>query len=397
MARVNFAKKLMFQKFLFCIVMAEFLESQGDDCFMRESFEADDLSSEMDISLMGVSDTGEETFEDMQFGKSVVSLPSLLYQDENIFNSFFSIDTWNDLLSEEVKMGLLKLLPNFSPEDDIDEKAKTIEMLFGGENFHFGNPLQKFRQDLLAGEYLVENCKGNQILRKGEKRNYKQKMEEYHYQLLEDLLQSRKRAIEAVSSNPVTTPLSVLKLDRKVVKLGKDMSLKIKKRYLEEIELIKKAVGEDLSSDDEDMLPEKSLKSEVNLLHSSFWTKTEAESGPSAMPGTKGTNSSQTSLLRSKQEDNKNPKVSQKSLSFAASSDGKSGKESVPPQPFDSEICDALTQDTRASFFSLLRDLFNLSEGQLTMPELDAAVGAWQVRRKMILPCILCQVQRNLL
>ena len=41
-----------------------------------------------------------------------------------------------------MKLGLLDLLPTF-PADDIDEKAKTIEMLFAKENILFGNPLAK--------------------------------------------------------------------------------------------------------------------------------------------------------------------------------------------------------------------------------------------------------------
>ena len=69
-------------------------------------------------------------------------LPGALYEEEELFNQFFSIDTWNDLLPEEVKLGLLDLLPTF-PADDIDEKAKTIEMLFAKENILFGNPLAK--------------------------------------------------------------------------------------------------------------------------------------------------------------------------------------------------------------------------------------------------------------
>ena len=71
--------------------------------------------------------------EEILLDKDIVEIPPDLYENSELFSNFFSIDTWNDLLSEDVKLGLLKYLPTFST-DDIDEKAKTIEMLFGGEN-----------------------------------------------------------------------------------------------------------------------------------------------------------------------------------------------------------------------------------------------------------------------
>ena len=38
----------------------------------------------------------------------------------------------------------------------------------------------------------------------------------------------------------------------------------------------------------------------------------------------------------------------------------------------------SLTQDTHSSFFALLRDLFMLKDGLLTMQELDKSLSAWQ-------------------
>merc|ERR1719402_1998696 len=100
----------------------------------------------------------------------VIEVPSDLYTNPAIFHQFFSVDTWNDLLPEEVKLGLVPLLPSF-PEDDIEEKARTIEMLFGGENFHFGNPLTRFRADLLNGEYTPENAEMRDMVVTAQKRN----------------------------------------------------------------------------------------------------------------------------------------------------------------------------------------------------------------------------------
>ena len=102
------------------------------------------LDDSVDDLQLPEEDDGQGQTEEILVGKKTIEIPRDLYTDAAVFNQFFSIDTWNDLLPEEVKMGLLQLLPSF-PHDDIDEKAKTIEMLFGGENFHFGNPVAKVR------------------------------------------------------------------------------------------------------------------------------------------------------------------------------------------------------------------------------------------------------------
>ena len=97
--------------------------------------------------------------EEILLGDSVIEVPPDLYENEDLFHTFFSVDTWNDWLPEDLKLHLLKFLPNF-PENDIDEKARTIEMLFGGDAFLFRNPLQLFRDDLLQGEV---GCSGSDM------------------------------------------------------------------------------------------------------------------------------------------------------------------------------------------------------------------------------------------
>ena len=122
----------------------------------------DDPSVEMDLPFMDQhsniedKEDAEVRMEEVVVGDETIDIPSDLYTDPEIFNQFFSVDTWNDLLPEEVKLGLLKLLPSFH-QDDIDEKAKTIEMLFGGENFHFGNPIALYGS-LLCGSVPNVPC-----------------------------------------------------------------------------------------------------------------------------------------------------------------------------------------------------------------------------------------------
>lgn len=161
-------------------------------------------------------------------------------------------------------------------------------MLFGGANFHFGNPLETFRQDLANGDYLPDNFRMKALLRKAQKRNYDHNMEEYHYQLLQDVLESRKKHLEKISGATVSTPLCVLKLERKVVKLGKDMKGKVRKRYLDELSMIRREVGEDGSSSEDEGYPasppEKVAKNEVNLLLSNVSVNEENEDSSTSKP-----------------------------------------------------------------------------------------------------------------
>jgi len=293
----------------------------------------DDPAVEVDLPYLNTSVdsiVNDVVMEEVRLGSNTVELPSDLYENEELFNQFFSIDTWNDLLPEEVKLGLLNLLPSF-PAEDIDEKAKTIEMLFGKENLHFGNPVAKFRQDLLAGDYFPDNVEMKKIVQNAQKRNYEEWMENYHYALVQDILDSRKSLLEVATGNVVTTP----KIERKRGPRGGNMKQKIRKRYLDEITRIKREVGEEgLSSDDEGYI---SPKIKDPKLETSF----KVEDVP----------------LTSKTE-------------------------SEDVKPFHSEdlkVETPLTQDMQPCFMSLLRDLFMQGLGhQLTMPQLDQALTVWQ-------------------
>ena len=276
----------------------------------------DDPSTEIDIPYMNNSaESSEPSFEEILLGNDIVEIPSDLYENADLFSEFFSIDTWNDLLSEEVKLGLLKYLPSF-PTDDIDEKAKTIEMLFGGENFHFVNPLTKFRQDLLAGDYYPENADMKGMVRTAQRRNFDEWLENYQFEIAQKCLNSRKKHLEAATGNLVTVP----KIEKKRGQKGGNVGMKIRKRYLEEISRIKREIGEEgFSSDDEEYI----------------CPKVEEYQPPPVV----------------KMEEVK-PEV----------------VEAVP-----------LTQDMQPCFFSLLRDIFSGSqERRLRLGQLEAGVKAWQ-------------------
>ena len=105
-------------------------------------------------------------------------------------------------------------MPNF-PKDDLAEKAKTLEMLFGGKNFRFGNPLEQFRRDLVAGCYLPEQQQMRDLVNRARRRDLALLAEERQLRLLQQVLASRKRLLESTVRTQITLPVSVQKMETK--------------------------------------------------------------------------------------------------------------------------------------------------------------------------------------
>jgi nuclear factor related to kappa-B-binding protein len=75
--------------------------------------------------------------ECIKVGKEEIDIPFEIL-NRQVFDEIFSMETWNNLLSEEQRIELLKLLPDKS----------VISALFSKENFHFSNPLDIFFNQL---------------------------------------------------------------------------------------------------------------------------------------------------------------------------------------------------------------------------------------------------------
>ena len=300
----------------------------------------DDPSVEVDLPFMDqhssiedIKEDDEVRMEEVVVGDETIDIPSDLYTNPAIFHQFFSVDTWNDLLPEEVKLRLLKLLPSFD-HDDIDEKAKTIEMLFGAENFHFGNPIDKFRTELLEGDFSLERRAMKSIVREGRERDHCEWLERHRMLLVQELLDSRKLLLEEATGTQVTSP----RIDTRLAGAGGLVRQRVRKRYLDEVTRIKREVGEmGLSSDDEDCEEDRD-----DSLHGQQINKE----------------------LSSAAELTHDPELSQaKGLNHGAS---------LSQGPL-------LTQDLQPCFLALLRELFLASPTQcLSMDQLEQGVSTWQ-------------------
>ena len=270
----------------------------------------------MDI-LKRVEDDSD--VKDLLIDDILVQLPSDLIENRDNYLHFFSIETWSNLVPEDLKHHLLQYLPNFE-NDDSREKEKTISMLFGGENFHFGNPLEKFRDRVRQGAYNPESCEIKELVLKAKKRDYKHRIERLQFATAQKCLNSRKKHLEALTGNIVTVP----KIERKRGVKVSFTKERIAKRYCEEIERIRREVGGGEYSSDEE---EQSVNDNNQQPPAGHWQKEIANN----------------------RDSNKD------------------------------ECMRALTQEIHNCFFALLRDLFlQRSDSSLTTDQLKHGVEMWQ-------------------
>ena len=267
----------------------------------------------------GKSDEDGQSLKDLLIHDILMQLPSDLFENKDNFLNFFSIETWNNLVPEDIKHHLLQYLPTFAI-DDATEKERTLSMLFSGENFHFENPLERFRDEVKKGSYSPESSEIKHFVLAAKKREHYHRVERLQFTTAQKCLNSRKKHLEAITGNIVTVP----KIERKRGNKINSTKEKIAKRFCEEIERIRREVGDEENSSDDD---DPNVR-EINL-------------------GSGGDHW---------QKDTLNDRVKTQT-----------------------DCVTALTQETHNCFFSLLRDLFmQQPNGSLTVEQLKHGVEIWQ-------------------
>ncbi|XP_022901716.2 nuclear factor related to kappa-B-binding protein [Onthophagus taurus] len=205
-----------------------------------------DSSSEYTSSESTTSDSSDyERFESVQACGVRLQLPEPLCRQKEIFDKFFSSHAWNSL-TDNSRQQLSRLLPTF-PEDDEHEKYVTLQRLLGGDSFRFSSPLLQFHERLKAGYYRPEISKMRYMIRKAERAEAKQRYRRFREQLKNDVLESRRSLLSAVSSVPQIEPQSANVSSLYV----SSISYRTKVRYFQELATIKSKMDETgFSSDD---------------------------------------------------------------------------------------------------------------------------------------------------
>ena len=102
---------------------------------------------------------------------------------------------------------------------------RTLEMLFGGANFRFGNPLEQFRADLLAGRHMPEKHQMLKVVGEARRRDADLLVGERQLRVLQRVLVARKQLLESTAAGKAQIssflPVALQKMDTKKFQVKK--------------------------------------------------------------------------------------------------------------------------------------------------------------------------------
>jgi hypothetical protein len=180
--------------------MGEDSDSDGSEATVNSTNESNDESLGDNIEVARILD-------------HKFHLPKDLCEHSEIFREFFSIDTWNQLSSDE-KSHLENLLPEFSENND-GERDETIQQLFANTLTRFNQtPLDSFHNNLQDGNYRPDIAHYRKSILKGEEREQRIRECERISLLAEKLVCSREKLLRSAYRCPAgSMPLLIISDD----------------------------------------------------------------------------------------------------------------------------------------------------------------------------------------
>ncbi|CAG9819612.1 unnamed protein product [Phaedon cochleariae] len=160
----------------------------------------DNTSSEDSSSDYTTESSDDDGMETAQINGEKLQLPQGLCERQDIFRDIFCTETWNSL-SDENRQHLQTLLPNF-PENDDEEKTKTLQRLFDFDVFRFNSPLVKFHDDLKAGYFRPDIVRMRGIIRKTEHKEAKYRHKTFREQLKNEVIESQSKLLSQFRNLP---------------------------------------------------------------------------------------------------------------------------------------------------------------------------------------------------
>lgn len=212
------------------------------------------------------SSDSEQSFQSLEPArilKENLELPKGLCENPDIFNEFFSLDTWQ-CLPDHMKDQLKPFLPNF---DDVctDEKESqhelndTIQKLFTNQVTRFSaSPLIDFQQNLEEGNYRPDISRLRANIHKSQRREQRFQECEHISRLAKTLVVSRERLLrKAYEGNSFEKSKQISKNHVSPTKLRTSAAAaRAKKRYFDEINNILEEIGLESDFSDGDDFPD---------------------------------------------------------------------------------------------------------------------------------------------
>ncbi|KFM58693.1 Nuclear factor related to kappa-B-binding protein, partial [Stegodyphus mimosarum] len=216
-----------------------------------------DIHSDSSSSLDESGDSADENDlgEACSFKRRVLQLPECFCAEEDVFREVLNPATWKSVLNSKHGERLKSLLPVF-PDDDEKEKSDTLRKLVEGENFKFGSPFKHFFHKLKDGFLSSDVVKVTNALKRANYREYRNQQQQYSYHLLQDILVSRKKLIDASYTLP---PDQAVKMQQFTAK-PKDATLseRTRLRYFSALQDLRDETGELETSSEDENYPESS-------------------------------------------------------------------------------------------------------------------------------------------
>lgn len=229
---------------------------------MSDSERSDSSESGSESSCVSSSEQLSHSLEPARILKQALELPKGLCENVNIFNEFFSLDTWK-CLPDHMKDQLKPFLPNFSEVCDNEVEAQhetdaTIQNLFTNQITRFNaSPLIDFQRNLEEGNYRPDISRLRDNIQKSQKREQRFQQCERISRLAKSLAVSRERLLRvAYESTDLCGIEQINSLYTSTNKLTTTAAAaRAKKRYYEEISSIHHDVGldEDLTGDESEL------------------------------------------------------------------------------------------------------------------------------------------------
>lgn len=227
-------------------------------------------SSENDTSSSAASTNtsdSEQSFQSLEPArilKQNLELPKGLCDNPDIFNEFFSLDTWR-CLPDHMKDQLKPFLPNFNDvctdeKDAQRETNATIQKLFTNQINRFtASPLIDFQRNLEEGNYRPDISRLRANIQKSQRREQRFQQCEHISRMAKTLVVSRERLLRNAYDS--TTPNAAKQNNKKKIRSPMKLQTSVvatraKKRYFEEISIILDDVGLDTDFTDDENYPE---------------------------------------------------------------------------------------------------------------------------------------------
>jgi nuclear factor related to kappa-B-binding protein len=167
-------------------VLAHTTPTKTSAIMSDDSLSPDDISVDSDSSIDSpVEHTHEGSWDRYLIGGHKLSLPLSMTQLGEL-STVFNMDVWDRVLSADERAKLSSLLPN-----GVEDKS-TLTKLFGGDTFHFDNPVSAIAHSLQAGELQEREVRKQDELRYKQRAEYVRNIKNYHTKMVDSIIKYRR-------------------------------------------------------------------------------------------------------------------------------------------------------------------------------------------------------------